>query len=768
MTSSRESSARVDDDVALDLKGILAAIGRRIVFVVLATFLVGGGAFFALSAMAPRYEAETKILIENREPSISRDQTAPSERATIDAETVVSQVQLLTSRDLARRVAEKNRLADKAEFDGTEGGLLETVLAAVGLGRDRMRVSPEERVVDAFIERLKVFQVDGSRVITIQFRSTDADLAAAVANSVAEEYLALQSEAKRRTSADQTRWLGEEIEKLRVKVRDADEAVEKYRNTNDLLTGSGGATIARQQITDITNSIAAARSDQAIAESKAKILADLLAGRGDLDTAADVLDSESFKTLRTRMSALQNRLSELSVTMLPGHPQVKAVESQIADIRAQEASEARRMLSAIRNDAKVAAARIQSLQDSLNQIKVTSAADGESEVELKALEREAASQRNILDGLLARYREATARQNAEVLPADARIISRAATPVEPAFPKVKPLSVVATLAGFLLAVSWVIAGEFLSGRALTRVPPNGPVEPPVERPRVETPVLASVPQPPEPPPAPEPSRKPRESVARAPDAADAPVDPRVARFRARVDAASASVAAMAEDVPAAEPAIAEEPASDVTPEPAPEPARPAGAAKPSMNVVELDELHAMLIADGATRVAVMGLGTATAVERVIDHMSRRATSEGTRVVVVDTVPSHVGIGGVGLSDLLAGEADFADIIRRNPATRAHEIGVGTDAVPSEIWGSPEIDTMLDALENTYDLVVLDLGRMGEDAARFRMVAVADHAILVGETGEADTLRVHALLVQSGVERLSVVEAPDFDVEDAVA
>lgn len=766
MTSSRESSARADEDVALDLKGILAAIGRRIVFVVLVTFLVGGGAFLALSAMAPRYEAETKILIENREPSISRDQTAPSERATIDAETVVSQVQLLTSRDLARRVAEKNRLADKAEFDGTEGGLLETVLAAVGLGRDRMRVSPEERVVDAFIERLKVFQVDGSRVITIQFRSTDADLAATIANSVAEEYLTLQSEAKRRTSADQTRWLGEEIEKLRVKVRDADEAVEKYRNSNDLLTGSGGATIARQQITDITNSIAAARSDQAIAESKAKILADLLAGRGNLDTAADVLDSETFRTLRTRMSALQNRLSELSVTMLPGHPQVKAVESQIADIRAQEASEARRMLSAIRNDAKVASARIQSLQDSLNQIKVTSAADGESEVELKALEREASSQRNILDGLLARYREATARQNAEVLPADARIISRAATPVEPAFPKVKPLSVVATLAGFLLAVSWVIAGEFLSGRALTRVPPNGPVEPPMERPRPEAPVLAFAPQPPEPPPAPEPSRKPRETVARTPDTADGSVDPRVARFRARVDAASASIAATPADRPAAESIAVPEPALDARPEAASAPA--AGTARPAMDVVDRDELHAMLIASGATRVAVMGLGAATAVERVIDHMSRRATAEGTRVVVVDTIPSHAGIGGVGLSDLLAGEADFADIIRRNPATRAHEIGVGTDAVPSEIWGSPEIDTMLDALENTYDLVVLDLGRMGEDAARFRMVAVADHAILVGETRAAETLRVHALLRQSGVERLSVVEAPDFDVEDAVA
>ncbi len=432
---------------------------------------------------------------------------------------------------------------------------------------------------------------------------------------------------------------------------------------------------------------------------------------------------------------------------------MKAIESQIADIRAQELVEARRMLSAIRNDAKVAAARIQSLQDSLAQMKVTSAADGESEVELKALEREAGSQRTILDGLLARYREATARQNAEVLPADARIISRAATPVEAAFPKVKPLTIVATLAGLLLAIAWVIAGEFLSGRALVRSQPHFAPEPmpapPAFEPRIEAPVAAvALPQPEAPPPS-EPPRRRREPETRTPDTAAA-TDPRVARFRARVDAASAAAAASSLEDPIPEPAAAPEPAAPVLP------------------LVSLDGLHDLLIAQGATRVAVMGIGSASAVEDVIDGMSRQATADGTRVVVVDTVPSHVGIGGAGLSDLLAGEADFADIIRRNPLTRAHEIGVGNDVLPSRAWHGPELDTMLNALENTYDVVVIDLGRMDADAARFRLLGAADHAILVGDPLDDDLLSVHALLVRSGVSKISVVRAEEPDVRHRVA
>ncbi|GLS78262.1 hypothetical protein GCM10007904_35990 [Oharaeibacter diazotrophicus] len=756
---------RADEDVALDLKGILAAIGRRLPFVVAVTAAVGIGTFAGLQMVSPKFEAETKLLIENREPPLSNNSSTPNDRTVVDAETVASQVQLLTSRDLARRVAEKNHLSDRAEFDGTERGALDGVLALVGIGRDKMRVSPEERVVDAFVERLKVYQVDGSRVITVLFRSTDRDLAATLANSVAEEYLTLQSEAKRRTSEDQTRWLGEEIEKLRVKVRDADEAVEKYRSTHDLLTGSNNTSVSRQQITDVTNAIAAARSDQAAAESKAKILAGLLRSGAALDDAADVLESDTFRSLRSRQIALRGRLSELLVTLLPAHPQVKAVESQIADVRAQETAEARRVLAALQNDAKVAAERIRSLQDSLGEIKVTSAADGASEVELKALERDAASQRNILDGLLARYREANARQNTDILPADARVISRAATPVEAAFPKVGSLTLVATLAGLLLSIAWVIAGEFLSGRALVRV--AGPVE----RPRV----VAGTPV--------EPALHDAEPVAKAPrrlraaaraaaaaaEAAPEPVEPaateapagaaadsvepavdaRLARFRARVSAAAAAAEAE-EDVAA--------PVAEVVPEP---------VAETPLPLVPLDGLHALLIGDGASRVAVMGVGSAVAVERVIDGMSRLATVEGTRVVVVDTVASHVGIGGAGLYDLLTGSADFSDIIRRNPQTRAHEIGVGSEVLATETWASADIETMLDALEHTYDLVVIDLGPMDADGARFRLVSAADHAILVGEPADPHTRRAHDMLRRHGVERLSVVAAPEFDV-DAVA
>ncbi|WP_181707169.1 GumC family protein [Chthonobacter rhizosphaerae] len=743
MIGSTDGRPEFEDDVALDLPGVLKAVWRRRLMVALTTAVFGLGTFATLSVTPPSYRAETKILVENREVDLRRDGSAVPDKAVIDKETVASQVQLLTSRDLVRRVAEKHRLAERDEFDGTRPSLVSRALVAVGLGSDPMRVSPEERVLDAFMEHTEVYQVDGSRVLVIRFASEDRALAADVANSIAEEYMALQGEAKRRTSEDQTRWLGEEIERLRVKVREAEEGIEAYRTGKDLFVGENNATLTRQQITDLTNSLSAARAAKAEADSRARQLKSLLDRQSSLDNAADVLDSDTYRSLRAREIALRNRLSELSVTLLPGHPQVRAVQSQIADITVQQTAEARRVLASLQNDARIADARVASLTTELDALKGASAVDAESEVQLRALEREAASQRDLLSGLLVRYREAVARQGAAVLPADARVISRASMPAEPTFPKVGPLTLMATVAGFLLAIAWIVTGEFLGGRALRRIPVNvgGPISREAAAEAIRDLEAAS-----------------REPGAHAPETAPAfhPVevpevvpdplvisaadleptdDPRVMRFRAAVGRAAAARA--------------------------PHRARSHEPAGP-----DAADLHTVLVSEGTSRVVVTGATSADAVERVVADFARLATAEGARVVVVDTVPGHAGADGPGLSDLITGASAFDDIIRRNPLTRAHEIGVGTRPLHPEELAGEEIDTVLTALAHTYDVVVLDLGLIEPDPLWFSLIATADHTILVGDATDPDVLRIHDLMVEGGIAPVSIIPLSDATLHAA--
>ena len=120
---------------------------------------------------------------------------------TVDPEAVTSQVQLALSRDLARQVIKQLKLGELPEFDSALRGvsLMRYSLGFLGLAKDPLSMTPEERVLEAYYERLTVFPVDKSRVISVEFQSADPELAAKVANAIADTYLTHAADRARRS-----------------------------------------------------------------------------------------------------------------------------------------------------------------------------------------------------------------------------------------------------------------------------------------------------------------------------------------------------------------------------------------------------------------------------------------------------------------------------------------------------------------------------------------------------------------------------------------
>ena len=90
------------------------------------------------------------------------------------------------------------------------------------------------------------------------------------------------------------------------------------------------------------------------------------------------------------------------------------------------------------------------------------------DVQLRALEREAKAQRDLLESYLAKYREANTRENIDAAPADGRIISRARVSNTPAYPKKLPIVLIATLATLMLSAGAIVTGELLRMTAPAR------------------------------------------------------------------------------------------------------------------------------------------------------------------------------------------------------------------------------------------------------------------------------------------------------------
>ncbi len=450
-------------DSELDLSGLGSALWRKKWRILGPTILIGLLTLIVVQVITPRYQSESRVIVEGRDNIYLRpDADKDTMDRTVDQEAVTSQAQLILSRDLANEVIAKLKLNQRPEFDPALGGSspIRSLLSMFGLVRNPMSMTPEERVLEAYYERLTVFPVDKSRVIVIDFLSEDPELAAQVANAIADGYLQLLQKVKQDQARSATQVLAGQVETLRKKVVEAEGKVEAYRARSNLLVGNNNTTLSAQQLGDMTGQLSAARAQKADAEAKAQLIREMLKSGQPIESS-DILNSELIRRLSEQRVTLRAQLAEQSSTLLDNHPRIKELRAQIADLDHQIGNEAATVARSLDNDAKIAGTRVDTLQASLDQLKGQAAVNNEDDVQLRELERDAKSQRDLLESYLAKYREASARDAVNASPADARVISRATISNVPAYPKKLPTVLIAVLTTLIIASGFVLTKELL-------------------------------------------------------------------------------------------------------------------------------------------------------------------------------------------------------------------------------------------------------------------------------------------------------------------
>jgi len=668
----------------LDLRAVGQALARKRGWIIIPTVLAAVLSVTAVNLVTPRYKSEARILVDGREnvflrPSGERNE----ERTSLDAEAVTSQVQLLLSRDLAREIIKKNKLAERPEFDPVLQGLspVKSLLALFGIGRDPFSLTPEERVLDAYYDRFTAYAVDKSRVIVIEFQSRDPDLAARVANSIAEGYLVLQQGARQDQAKSAGQWLSGEIDNLRKKVADAESRVEDFRSKSSLFVGTNNTTLSNQQMGELNTQLNNARALKSDAESKARLIREMLQSGKPIE-ASEVLNSELTRRLSEQRVTLRAQLAEQSSTLLDGHPRIKELKAQLADLDRQLREEASKVSRSLDNDARIAGGRVEGLSASLEQLKKQATSTNGNDVQLRALEREAKAQRDLLESYLAKYREANTRENIDAAPADGRIISRASVSNTPAYPKKLPIVLIATLATLMLSAGSIATGELLR----------------ITAPRAVAAFSSS--------PAP----------ARAAEPAVAPDrEPVFDEIR---------------------PEVQSEPRTDVAPE----------LAEIAPELTEIERLAEALHGAGEAARKVTILGTASGDSITLTALTlARLIARNARVVVVDLSASSPTIAAVsvdpsapGLAELMLGEASFSQIITKDRLSRVHLVSAGRPGFDHALLQSPRLTLAIDALLRVYDHVLLDAGTASDLPAE--LLTAQAHAVVVPDASMAADAR----------------------------
>jgi exopolysaccharide transport family protein len=775
------SGAKPGQDVDIDLGQLFRALWERRLRLVALTAGVAVLAFVGTRMVAPEYKGEAQVLIELRTPDFSeRTQPANSNADPIlDDLGISSQVQVLQSTDLIKQVARELKLSEREEFDpAANTSFFKRLLISFGVVKNPLDVAPEERVLKTFREKLQVYQVEKSRVIGLNFTSEDPKLAAAVPNKMSQVYLAMQSGAKLDTDSEAARWLEPEIASLREKVREAEKKVADYRATTDLQRTGQDQTFAGQQLSNVSAELTRVQADLANANARAESVRQALKSGGPVDTIADVISSPTIQQLKAQEAQIQNQISDLSMSLLDGHPRLKGLRAQLAGIREQINVETRKILKSLENEAEVAKFRQAQLVAQLNKAKTASAKADDQQVGLNALEREAAAQRDLLQTYLARYREASSRAGKNAAPADARVISTAVVPTEVYFPKVGPIVTVAALAAFLLSAVFIMLAELFSGRAWKTVSPEGVSAPapaaaqaPGERTRPSrllravrsrrdlpaTPVAPAVAKP-EPvsaqtPDTPVPAPSVEEAVVREDEPAGMPIAAAAAQTPVAEDEA-AKAEPEVEFIPPftsrvmdrlerskQENAPAEEAPAEVHEEPV---ASETSEVSTSDHALDGDDVVAVSPLDEEQdgndfSVASVARYLAASDKRIVACISptgddgsaasvelvRRMSGLGFRVIIIDmtgsALPSRLmgdSTNLQGITDILAGKSSIASCIHGDKHSEAHFIPHGTADPARAMRGADRLTMIVGALSEAYEKVLIECGPIdGRSAER---------------------------------------------------
>jgi uncharacterized protein involved in exopolysaccharide biosynthesis len=652
------------NDIDVDLGKLFASLAgnwRRILGIALGVALL---AFLFAWMSTPHYRAETRILIETGESVFTRpDVNGDAYRPILDEEGVTSQVEVISSTDIIMQVSQKLGLSKLPEFDPAANmSTLSRLLVIAGLKSDPHEIPPDERVLKSFREKLNVYRVENSRVIVVEFSSQDPQLAAEVPNAVADAYLAVSRDAKLATNSDATEWLAPEIAELSKQVKEAERRVADFRAQSDLLMGQNNSVLATQQLSELSSELSRVRAGRAASEANAESMRKALAAGGSIDALPEVLSSTLIQRLRERQVQLKSEIADLSTTLLGNHPRIRALNSQLVDLDKQIRVEAQNVLKSIMTEVQTAQLRESQILSDLNTLKAASARAGEQEVELRALEREAASQRQLLESYMTRYREASSRRDRNYLPADARVFSRAVAPSEPYFPKIVPIVGAAFAASLLLMAVATLLRELFSGRAMR--PAAGAHFEPVEQ--ISMPTVPSEP----------------------------------------------------DDDPAAMPVMADQEEEDAQ-------------AFPPPGHIGVERAAERLIAGGTMRALfVSPEGDEAAATAVL--VAREVADAGLRVLLLDLTVSGAASRPMldsgrfpGITNLLAAEAQFTDVIHPDHYSDCHVIPVGTADPARAMRAADRLPIILESLTTAYDLVVIECGPI--DAAGIRR--------LVGESTE---------------------------------
>ncbi len=395
--------------------------------------------FLFSSRLTPIYEATAKIDVDRRAPSGVIGQEANQSYSADDSDTfMTTQIELIQSDAVLRPVAERFNLLQR-----------ESQL-------EKLPAENARRKTDApvYLKQLKISHPLNSYILHISYRSPDPQLAADVANAIAQSYLKHTFEIRVSSSSALSAFMEKQLDELKAKMERSSLALAKFEQELGVINPEEKTNILSARLLLLNTEYTNAQSERVRKEAAFNGLQNNSVAAAEVST-----QGEELSKLQDRINQAKQRFADVSTIYGPNHAEYRKAANDLAEVQRQFEEMRHNVGLRVEADYHQALNREEMLQKAVAETKAEYDQLNSRSFEYQQLKRDAEADKTLYGDLDRRRREAGF--NAGFQNNSIRIADLARPPDKAVFPNKKLNLLLAFVISSVIAICGAILSDVL-------------------------------------------------------------------------------------------------------------------------------------------------------------------------------------------------------------------------------------------------------------------------------------------------------------------
>lgn len=398
----------------------------------------------------PTYQATVVLNVEKEKGSPFDIGAQQPGYSAYDPEFLPTQTRLMRSREVAERVVQRLNLLENSAFSGKKSALF---------ANDKKK--PVIAAAQALQRRIDVRPLRGTNLVELSYEATSPQLAADIANALADSYIDWTLEAKYQIVGQASKFLTAQIAQLKSEVDQREQQLQAYGRQKDILSTEPGSNVTMQKLESLNKEYADAVADRVSKEARYHSVQTARA-----DTIADTLSNGLITQLRNDQARLEREYAEKLNLYKPEWPAMQQLKAQIEKGRQNLNSTIQETVAKARDiaraDYETALRREQSLAGVMTGQKNEAMQLNSNSIEYNNLRVEVETKRTLLDTLSKREAETQVQSRLrDEKVSNIRVVDRAIPPVSRFRPSYKKNLALAIFLGGALGLAIAFGLEYL-------------------------------------------------------------------------------------------------------------------------------------------------------------------------------------------------------------------------------------------------------------------------------------------------------------------